>query len=170
MANVAEQCRNLNVFFNGVGWAGRVDSFQPPTVESTVEDYRGGGMDGPVPLRMGQEAMESQIIFNGYHSEVITSWGLADSTAVRSEVRGALEDYTGEVKGIRFTMEGPVTSLEPDEIKGQGEVPKVTVMQKLHYYKIELDGTPVLEIDFILMKRIVNGVDQLEALRGVLGL
>ena len=67
MANVAEQCRNLNVFFNGVGWAGRVDSFQPPTIESTVEDYRGGGMDGPVPLRMGQEAMESQIIFNGYH-------------------------------------------------------------------------------------------------------
>ena len=170
MANIAEQCRNLNVFFGGVGWAGRIDSFTPPTIESTVEDYRAGGMDGAIPLRMGQEPMETEIVFNGYHKEVIESWGLEDANALQTIVRGALVDYNGVSKGLVFTMGGPVTQLESDEIRGQGEVPKMTIMQRLHYYKVEIDKVASLEIDLVNMEKIIGGVDHLAPIRGLLGL
>lgn len=170
MANIVEQCQNLDVFFNGIGWAGLVDGFVPPNLASNVEEYRAAGMDVPVPLRMGQEAMETEIVFNGFHEDVIASWGLADGTALTTTVRGALQAYTGGVKPIRFDFSGPITSFEWERVQGQGEVPKVTLMQGLHYVKIALSGNDLIEIDALNFTRIIKGVDQLEEIRGALGL
>ncbi|MNJ22116.1 Phage tail tube protein FII [compost metagenome] len=38
------------------------------------------------------------------------------------------------------------------------------------YYKLEVDGRLVYEIDPLGMKRVINGVDQLAAQRSALGL
>lgn len=38
------------------------------------------------------------------------------------------------------------------------------------FYKLEVDGRPVYEIDALGMKRVINGVDQLAAQRAALGL
>ncbi|EGH24729.1 major tail tube protein, partial [Pseudomonas amygdali pv. mori str. 301020] len=38
------------------------------------------------------------------------------------------------------------------------------------YYKLEVDGRVVYEIDALGMKRVINGVDQLAAERSALGL
>lgn len=40
----------------------------------------------------------------------------------------------------------------------------------LTYYKLEIDGRLLYEIDPLGMKRVVNGVDQLAAQRTALGL
>lgn len=40
----------------------------------------------------------------------------------------------------------------------------------LTYYKLEVDGRTVYEIDPIGMRRVINGVDQLAAQRSALGL
>lgn len=40
----------------------------------------------------------------------------------------------------------------------------------LTYYKLEIDGRVIYEIDALGMKRVINGVDQLAAQRTALGL
>ena len=170
MADIAQQIQNLNVFFNDGDWAGRIEGYTPPELSSQVEEYRASGMHGSVALRTGQDLMESEVVFKGHHREVYASWGLADSTVQTIEVRGALQNYTGEVKSIIFTHTGPIVKVMGDQIQGQGEVPEMTVTQNPHYLKIEYDGATVIEIDVLNAVQNVDGVDQLEAVRGALGL
>ena len=170
MANIASQCQNLNVFFGDGDWAGRIEGYTPPELSSQVEDYRAAGMHGSVALRTGQELMESEIVFKGHHSEVYTAWGIADSTQQTIEVRGALQNYSGEVKTIIFTQTGPVIKVMGDQIQGQGEVPEMTLTQNPHYFKVEYDGVVVVEIDILNATQTIEGVDQLEPIRDALGL
>ena len=93
-------------FFWRRDWAGRIEGYTPPELSSQVEDYRAAGMHGRIALRTGQDLMESEVVFKGYHPEVYASWGIADATLQTIEVRGALQNYTGEVKSIVFTQTG----------------------------------------------------------------
>lgn len=170
MADITQQCQDLNIFFNDGDWAGRIEGYSPPELSSQVDEYRAAGMDGSIALRTGQDLMESEVVFKGYHEDVYVSWGIADSTQQTIEVRGALQNYTGEVKPIIFTQTGPVVKVMGDQIQGQGEVPEMTLTQNPHYFKIEIDGTTLVEIDILNSIRIVGGVDQLEAIRGAIGL
>ena len=43
-------------------------------------------------------------------------------------------------------------------------------MVALRYYKLEIGGETIHEIDAENMKRVINGVDQLEKRRAALGL
>ena len=172
MANIASQFMDLNVFFQDGNWAGRVEGYTPPELSSQVEEYRASGMHGSVALRTGQDLMESEIVFKGHHQEIYTSWGVmaGDNNHQEIVVRGALRDYEGEIKNIVFTQTGPIVKVMGDQIQGQGEVPEMTVTQNPHYFKVEYNGTEVVEIDIINSTQKINGVDQLEAIRDALGL
>ena len=170
MADIAQQCMDLNVFFGDGDWAGRIEGYTPPELSSQVDDYRASGMHGSIALRTGQDLMESEVVFKGYHKEVYTSWGIADSTQQTIEVRGALQNYNGEVKPIIFTQTGPVVKVMSDQIQGQGEVPEMTLTQNPHYLKVEIEGDTLVEIDVLNSTQMIDGVDQLEAIRDALGL
>ena len=170
MPNIAQQCQNLNVFFNDGDWAGRIEGYTPPELSSQVEDYRAAGMHGRVALRTGQDLMESEVVFKGLHEEVYLSWGIADATVQTIEVRGALQDYNGKVTPIIFTQTGPVVKVMSDQIQGQGEVPEMTITQNPHYFLINHGGVITLEIDILNSIQFIDGIDQLEGIREALGL
>ena len=170
MPNIAQQCQNLNVFFGDGDWAGRIEGYTPPELSSQVEDYRAAGMHGRVALRTGQDLMESELVFKGYHEEVYLSWGLADATVQTIEVRGALQNYTGEVIPIVFTQTGPVVKVMGDQIQGQGEVPQMTLTQNPHYLRIEHGGSISVEIDVLNAILNISGEDQLADIRDAIGL
>lgn len=174
MANIASQCQNLNVFFGDGDWAGRIEGYTPPELSSQVEDYRAAGMHGRIALRTGQDLMESEIVFKGYHPEVYASWGITDSTVQTIEVRGALQNYDGTTKSIVFTQTGPVVKVMGDQMQGQGEVPEMTLTQNPHYLKIEYEGKTIVEIDVLNTQQssgYIDGiVDHLETIRNALGL
>ena len=90
--------------------------------------------------------------------------------AANMEVRGGLEDYDGSIKQVVFTMRGNVVNMPFGRIRGRGEVPKMIIEMALSYYKIAIDDTIHIEIDAILMTRIINGVDRLADLRAAIGL
>ena len=169
-SNIAQQAQNLNVFLGGIGWAGKVKSYTPPPLEETIEDYKNGALNGSIPLVMGQEPMTTEVVFNGHHKEVYTTWGLRNGYETEIKVRGALEDWTGEITPVEFLTTGRVSMVTPDAWLGEGEIPTVTLTQRPHYYKITMGGTDLIEIDVPNVVQKINGIDQLEEIRAAIGL
>ena len=175
MANVVSQFRGVNAYITPPGeaqvnYAGRVEEFHPAQLEVSTREYQAGGMDIPVLLDMGMEALEARLVVNGYEPATFHQFGLADAEAANLEVRGGLEDYNGAMHQLIFIMRGNVNMIGMGRIRGRGDVPKTMINLALSYYKIMYDNTPLIEIEAMGMVRKINGVDRLAALRTAIGL
>ena len=56
---------NLNLFIDGVNFAGIATQVTPPKLKIKAEDYRGGGMDAPIKIDLGLEALEANFALSG---------------------------------------------------------------------------------------------------------
>jgi len=47
----------LNLIVDGRGYAGKIEEYSAPDLTVSTEEFRGGGMDAPIDIDMGQEKM-----------------------------------------------------------------------------------------------------------------
>lgn len=161
--------KNINLFVDGRGYAGQIDEYNPPELTLVTEDYRAGGMDAPVALDMGMEPLETSFSLIAYDADVLALFGVAEGQSVPFTARGALESYDGTVKPVIHNMQGKITQVARGTWAA-GQKPQLTITMRLDYYKETHNGTVIHEIDVPNMKRIVNGVDRLAAIRRAIGL
>jgi P2 family phage contractile tail tube protein len=67
------------------------------------------------------------------------------------------------------TLRGALKEVDMGDWKS-GDKAEIKHSVAVTYYKLEVDGRLVYEIDALGMKRVINGVDQLTAQRIALGL
>jgi len=161
--------KNFAAYVDGRGYAGDVTAYSPPDLALQIEDLRAGGMDGPLAIEMGMEALETSFSMSKYDDNVLRLWGVSAGGNVAFVVRGAVESYDGTVTAVAHTMRGRVTRLARGEWT-PGQLAPLQVTMRLSYYKEERDEVVINEIDITNMVRIVGGVDQLKAQRNALGL
>lgn len=161
--------KNFNLFVDGKGYAGQVEEFNAPKLTLQTEDFRAGGMDLPIKVTMGMEAMDCDFSLKAYDRDVLAKFGVVEGASVPLVVREALESFDGTVKQVVRTMRGKITELDEGTSK-PGEIPLLKVTMNLTYYKMQHDGTVVHEIDAENMVRTINGSDALAAIRGALGM
>ncbi|MEW5763720.1 MAG: phage major tail tube protein [Acidobacteriota bacterium] len=166
---IANVLRNLNAFLDGRGYAGQVEELELPKLAVKTEEHRPGGYDAPVEIDQGMEKLEAAATLSGYDLDVLASWGLAPGKSIPWTFKGALVSEDGTVNQAVVTLRGPVKGVEPGTWKpGEKSTLKVTMAPR--YYKLAIGGTTVHEIDVENLKRIVNGEDQLQAIRNAIGL
>lgn len=161
--------KNINLFVDGRGYAGQIDEYNAPDLTLVTEDYRAGGMDAPVTLDMGMEALETSFSLIAYDRDVLALFGVAEGNTVPFVARGALESYDGTVTPVVHTMRGKITQISRGTW-APGEKPQLQITMRLDYYREEHGGQLVHEIDVENMKRVVNGTDRLAEIRDALGL
>lgn len=161
--------KNFNLFVDGRGYAGQIDEYNAPDLSIVVEDFRGGGMDAPVALDMGQEALEASFVLTQYDADVLALWGVAQGQSLPFTARGALESYDGEVKPVIHNMRGRITTIARGTWAA-GQKAALTITLRLDYYKETHNGVVLHEIDVVNMIRVVGGVDRLAQQRAALGL
>ncbi|AEV64289.1 phage major tail tube protein [Pseudomonas brassicacearum] len=169
MAMIPETLANLNLFADGVSFQGDVPSLTLPKLTLKMEEHRGGGMDAPVELDMGMEKQEASFTTTGVRRESLKFFGLADGTAFNGTFRGAYKGLKGKVTPVIVTLRGTLKEVDMGDWK-PGDKAEIKHSVGLTYYKLEVDGRTVYEIDPIGMRRVINGVDQLAAQRSALGL
>ncbi len=86
---------NLNLFIDGVNFAGIATQVTPPKLKIKAEDYRGGGMDSPIKMDLGLEALEANFSLSGMSVEALRFFGLADQSAFNGVFRGAFRTTRG---------------------------------------------------------------------------
>jgi len=161
--------KNMNMFVDGRGYAGKIDEVTPPKLTIKTEEHRAGGMDAPAELDMGMEKLECDLSTSGIDKELLKLWGVAPGNLVPLTFRGALESEDGTVKAVVMTIRGKVREIDFGTWKPGEKAPmKATVACR--YYKLEIDGEALHEIDVDNMVRTINGTDQLAAQRTALGL
>ncbi|MFS1287472.1 phage major tail tube protein [Pseudomonas piscis] len=169
MAMIPETLANMNLFVDGISFQGDVPSLTLPKLTLKTEEHRVGGMDLPVELDMGMEKQEAGFTTTGVRRESLRMFGLADGTAFNGVFRGAFKGLKGKTTAVIVTLRGMLKEVDMGDWKA-GDKAEIKHNVALTYYKLEVDGRLIYEIDALGMKRVINGVDQLAAQRSALGL
>lgn len=162
--------RGYNMFVDGRNYAGRVDAVTLPKLTTTTEDWRGGGMDTAIKMDMGLEPMEMGIGFKEHDPALFRLFGLINGNAVAATFRAAQQDDRGNVPDpYIITTRGLFTEINPNEAKaGEGGMLNATL--SLRYYRLEIAGNVLVEIDAENMVRNIGGTDVLADHRRILGI
>ncbi|MEJ0003469.1 MAG: phage major tail tube protein [Pararobbsia sp.] len=166
---IPETLANYNLYVDGKGCAGLSTSVTLPKLKIKTDEHRAGGMDAPVKMDLGMEAMDASFAMASMTREVLNFFGLSDATAFNGVFRGAFKDLQGKTKAVAASFRGMLYEIDSGDWKaGEKAESKFTVA--LTYYKLEIDGAAVHEIDPLGMVRIINGVDQLAEIRKAIGM
>lgn len=162
--------KNMNLFNDGLSYVGEVGEVTLPVLERTMEDWRGGGMNGPVKTDHGQEALSMEWTCGGLMDDALRQYGITTHDGVQLRFAGAYQrDDSGDVDAVEVVARGRHSKIDPGNAKpGEGTEFKVT--SELSYYKLSINGEPLIEIDLINMVEIVNGQDRLASQRRAIGL
>ena len=165
---LGNRLKNLHLIVQGKGYAGDVAEFEPPKLALQMDEDRPGGLDAPVKVEMGMQALTATFTMLSVDGELMRRWGLSgERTGL--VFTGALVGDGGRVQSAVYTMEGDVAEVDPGTWK-PGEKSNIKYTAELRYYKLEIGGRVEHEVDVPNMVRIVGGVDQLAAQREALRL
>lgn len=168
MAKLARILKNYNLFVDGFGKAGVVTSVSPPVLTTKMEEFRAGGMDLPAEIDMGMEKLEFGFVLGEYDPTTTRLYGLADGKATQLTLRSAMRRDGEPAVPEVYNLTGVIKVFDPGDRK-VGDASEATFNVALRYYKYTVDGTVLHEIDVDNMKRVINGVDQLETIRAAIG-
>lgn len=158
--------RNLNAFINGGSYAGKVSECTPPSLKLKTEEGRYGGMDVPIEHDMGMETLIANLTLPEYNTAMAKTFGKDGTNIV---MRGAYQDEAKNTSAVVITLTGMTKELDSDPWK-PGQKAEYKGVFTCTYYKLEIDGATIHEIDPANMIRIIDGVDQLAAQRTALGI
>lgn len=160
--------KNMNLYVDGKGYAGRVEEITLPKLTIKTEEFRGGGMDAPVEIDMGMEKLECSFTLNEYDNGLFALWGLVPGSQVNITMRGAF-DQDGTIVPVVVTLTGSWKEIDMGNWK-PGEKAALKVSVAARKYGLVIDGIPIVLIDVPGMKRVVAGKDMLSDVRAAIGL
>tara|TARA_B100000678_G_scaffold258338_2_gene237853 strand:+ start:2501 stop:3001 length:501 start_codon:yes stop_codon:yes gene_type:complete len=156
------------IFVDGVGYGGIVTSMTPPEITLKTEDHRGGGMDGPIAIDQGMEGLTFKFELAEFIPDMASAFGRTEGDGKPIVFRFSLEKGAS-VKPLIITLRGGLTKDVIGDYK-PGEEGKFSYEGAAKYYRAQMDGAVVYEIDFENAVRIMNGEDQLAGRRAALGI
>ncbi|CBW14529.1 phage major tail tube protein [Haemophilus pittmaniae HK 85] len=159
----------MNFLADGNSYRGQVTEITQPKLAMKLEEYRAGGMIGPVKVNLGVEGLEAQFKMGGYMTELIKEFGgKIDGSALR--FAGAYQqDDTEEVTAIELIMRGRFSEIDNGTSKS-GDDTEQSYTVPLTYYKIIENGKDLVEIDLLNSIFIVGGTDRLAEHRSAIGI
>lgn len=158
--------KNWQAFVNGVGYAGLLPKFEAPEVSRKMEAHRAGGMDGEFEMDMGMEAMTAKLTMDEPIADIISAF--ADGGG-RVQVRGSfVRDNDGSRVAVVQEIGGRWKKINLGDWEAGSKAP-IEEEVAVDYYRVNIGGTDVIEIDVVNMIRIIGGVDELEGLRADIG-
>ena len=166
---IPQMLSNTNLFVGGVSFSGDVPSLTLPKLTVKTEAHRGGGMAGEIEMDMGLEKLEASWTSTGVRREAMKYFGLSDQTACDAVFRGAFKGIKGQITPVIATLRGMLKEVDPGDWKA-GDKAEMKYAMAVTYYKLEIDGSVMYEIDMVNCVRVINGVDQESAVRSALGL
>jgi uncharacterized protein len=162
--------KNFNVFADGVSFVGQVPEVELPKLSRKMEEFRGGGMNGPVEIDLGTEKLEMGLTMGGFVAGMFKAWGAAKHDAVAVRFAGAYQrDDTGDVDAIEVYVRGRYKEIEPGNAKAGDNADQKGTMS-LSYYRLVANGETLIEIDLVNFIENVGGVDRLAQQRRAIGI
>lgn len=159
----------MALFVDGQHYAGECTEVTPPTLERETEDYRAGGMNGPVKLDMGGSELTMTLKMAGHVAAMVAQYGGSLSGTQLRLVQAVQADDAEAVQGVELVARGRMTKFDPGTAK-VGDLTEHEYEFALTYIKWVDNGTTQVEVDYVNMIENVGGVDRMAQTRAVLGI
>ena len=118
--------KNLNLFIQGQGYAGRVISIQLPQIVVKTTEHN-AGLFSAYPIDLGLDALKTEFVLAEYSKEGQNLVGKIGS-AVSLMARGTLTNDEANSTGVSVTMRGNISSYSPSSWQvGQMTADKYTM-------------------------------------------
>ena len=164
---------NGNVYIDGNSYVGKAEEVQLPAVKAKFTDHKGLGMIMDIELPSGFEKMNGKIKWSSLYPDAVSQTGSPYFT-LPLQIRGNLETYDSSG---RITQTAVVCYLT---VRFKDALSQITIKQNdpseqeseftASYYKLEIGGQRLIEIDAFSQIYFVNDSDQMVAYRAALGL
>lgn len=165
MAQLPKIIKDFTAFIDGFGMAGRLEEGTIPKVALVTEELALAGMGGTVDASMGLlEKMESALTMVGLSSDFTRMLGAEDGGLT---LRGAISDGS-ETQAAVFQMRGLFKEVEFGSMKRKDKG-STKLMATLSYFKANIGGVDVIEVDVVNKVFLVHGVDRFADQRAALG-
>lgn len=167
--SLPSKLKNFAFFIEGVSYVGQASEIVLPTLSRKLEEIRLAGMNGPVSDDMGMNALAMEIT-TGFAAEHFRQFGQPKAAGVLWRFTGAWQrSDTGEVAAVEIVARGRYEEINNGTAKAGDDAP-LKVKMAMSYYKLIIDGTTEIEIDFVNFVEVVGGVDRLKEQRAALGI
>lgn len=151
-----------NVYKNGRKLLGLADSVDLPEIPVRTEDAEvpGGTISVPIPGQF--DATEMTVPFEQFFGDIFTIMNTRETVALTLRVANEKLDGAGNISMVptRISVVGIPKSISPGTYKN-GTSTGASVTLGIHYYYIEQNGMPQLEIDYLNGVYRVNGRNML---------
>lgn len=173
MANEINRLSNANVYNNGNSLLGKVEEWQLPAVKAKGVDVKALGLQMDIELPAGFEKMTGKVKFNAVYPELIEQFGDPFQTS-QIQVRGNLETWdtgsrTGQKPAVAFLTLRFKDALPAIGLK-MNDNPEQESEYTCTYYRLEIDGQRILEVDAFNNILFIKDKDVLAQYRINLGL
>src|SRR3546814_19219913 len=100
-----QKLKNYNLYNDGESYIGVIEEFTQPTIALAMEEWRGGGMLGPVKVDMGVQLMEAEWTNGGMVRQVLRQFGISRVDGVLLRLVGAYRAHHGRgVHPVEITI------------------------------------------------------------------
>jgi P2 family phage contractile tail tube protein len=157
--------RNCMLWADRTSQLGQVGDITPPAPAEKLEEMRNAGMIKPRKVKLGFEALEFSFKMPGLDPAIMKLFGLKPGTETPFMITGALVDEDGTEHSAVMTIRGFLYKPDAGSWK-PGDMAENDYAVSVNYYKLEVDGDELLEMDDFDIK--VGGVSQYQGIRNAL--
>lgn len=162
--------KNFIVFNDGESYAGDVAELTLPKLSRKMEEYRGGGMSGPVEVDFGNEVVHLEWTAGGLLKSALEQYGISSHNGMQLRFAGAYQNEdTGDVTAVEIVVRGRHKEIDFGSAKTTEDT-KHKYTTTCSYYKLTIDGETTIELDFINAVEMVGGVDRQADIRRAMGM
>jgi len=171
MAIEVRKLHQCNVYLDTTGYVGLASEVKLPAVKPTMKEHAPTSMKGKVDVPLGMEKMT--VTITGDFDEAFVA-AASDFYHTRIlEFRSTLTTFDGMGRNLERSVKATLRVLfqgyEPTGIKN-GDVAELTYTAGVLTYKLEVEGVPVHDINFLGNKHEVTGMDLNDTNNSLLGL
>lgn len=160
---------DMNLYGDGDSWKGQIAEMTIPKLVVKMEDWRGGGMLGPVPVDMGLDKVEFEFKAGGLFLEPLRHFGATTIDAAQLRFAGAYRNQqSGTVDFMEVVSRGRYSEVDFGTQK-PGDDTETTYKAGCAYYKLSRNNSKLIEIDMLAGIFFVFGVDRYAEIREALG-
>lgn len=150
--------KEVNLFIDGYGLFGTIESLTPPSAKTKKEMQNGQHIDTGI-----LEPMEFEAEVNITNSVIFKEAAKLQNAKLKA--KGSYQE-DGSSKGAVITLGGPI-DVDLDAWKS-GDVMKTKLKMYVNLYHLELDGEEVVNIDLPNYIAKIGGVDIYEKTRAAI--
>jgi P2 family phage contractile tail tube protein len=147
---------DFTVFVDGFGKWGACEELKLPALEQKAEEFRGGGMDAPRKIVLGQEKMAFEFMLTAYDPQVQRLWGLAPGVQKQFTVHGSFIVPGEQEKPAISNITGSMFKLDPGSWEPGEKSDFNVAIGDITCYRHRIDGETIHEIDVLNQIRIAT--------------